>query len=45
VMFDYDAASDRIVYDGAAYRELARRYPRSDEAQDARKKLEIRGKR
>jgi hypothetical protein len=45
VMFDYDAASDRIVYDGAAYRELARRYPRSDEAQDARKRLEILGKR
>ena len=45
VMFDYDAPSDRIVYDGAAYRELARRYPRSDEAQDARKRLEILGKR
>jgi hypothetical protein len=45
VMFDYDAASDRIVYDGAAYRELARRYPRSDEAQVARKRLEILGKR
>ena len=45
VIFDYDTASDRIVYDGAAYRELARRYPRSDEAQDARKKLEILGKR
>jgi hypothetical protein len=45
VMFDYDAASDRIVYDGAAYRELARRYPRSDEAQVARKRLEMLGKR
>src|SRR5215813_9004960 len=45
VIFDYDSASDRIVYDGAAYRELARRYPRSDEAQDARKRLEILGKR
>src|SRR5262245_145043 len=45
VMFDYDAASDRIVYDGSAYRELARRYPRSVEAQDARKRLEILRKR
>ena len=45
VMFDYDAASDRIVYDGAAYRDLARRYPRSDEAQVARKRLEMLGKR
>ncbi len=39
VTFDYDAASDRIVYDGAAYRELLRRYPRSDEALAAREKL------
>ncbi len=39
VMFDYDAASDRIVYDGAAYRELARRYPKSLEAKDAGARL------
>ncbi|HKQ79060.1 MAG TPA: hypothetical protein VJ810_35525 [Blastocatellia bacterium] len=39
VMFDYDAASDRIVYDGAAYRELARRYPRSLEAKVAHERL------
>jgi hypothetical protein len=39
VTFDYDAASDRIIYDGAAYRELIRRYPRSAEAQTARERL------
>jgi len=39
VTFDYDAASDRIVYDGAAYRELLRRHPRSAEAGLAREKL------
>jgi hypothetical protein len=39
VTFDYDATSDRIVYDGAAYRELLRRYPRSAEAQTARERL------
>jgi hypothetical protein len=39
VTFDYDAASDRIAYDGAAYRELLRRYPHSAEAQTAREKL------
>jgi hypothetical protein len=39
VTFDYDAASDRIVYDGEAYRELLRLYPRSAEAQTAREKL------
>jgi hypothetical protein len=39
VSFDYDATSDRIVYDGAAYRELLWRYPRSSEAQAAQAKL------
>lgn len=39
VTFDYDAASDRIVYDGAAYRELLRRYPRSAAAQGAQARL------
>jgi hypothetical protein len=39
VTFDYDAASDRMVYDGAAYRELLRRYPRSAEAQTASERL------
>jgi len=39
VTFDYDAASDRIMYDGAAYRELLRRYPRSAEAQTAQVRL------
>ncbi len=40
VTFDYDATSDRIVYDGAVYRDLLRRYPRSAEAQIARQRLE-----
>lgn len=39
VTFDYDEARDRIVYDGAAYRELLRRYPRSAEAETARVRL------
>lgn len=39
VTFDYDAASDRIVYDGAAYRELTRRYPKSLEAKDVGARL------
>ncbi len=39
VTFDYDEARDRIVYDGAAYRELLRRYPRSAEAATARARL------
>jgi hypothetical protein len=39
VTFDYDAASDRIVYDGAAYRELLRHYPQSAEAQAVQVKL------
>lgn len=40
VTFDYDAAWDRIVYDGAAYQELLLRYPHSAEAQTAREQLE-----
>src|SRR6185295_19799682 len=39
VTFDYDEAKDRIVYDGAAYRELLRRYPRSPEAPQAQERL------
>ncbi|MBO0720668.1 MAG: hypothetical protein J2P41_07595 [Blastocatellia bacterium] len=32
VTFDYDEGEDRLIYDGKAYRELLRRYPRSEEA-------------
>ena len=39
VTFDYDEAKDVFVYDGAAYRELLRRYPRSAEAAPARERL------
>jgi len=39
VTFDYDEAADRIVYDGAAYHELLRRYPRSAEARAAQARL------
>ena len=35
VMFDFDENGDRIVYDGRAYRELLRRYPKSDDAKTA----------
>ncbi len=44
VMFDYDEAKDVFVYDGAAYRELLRRYPRSAEATSARERLAALGK-
>ena len=44
VTFDYDEAQDRIVYDGGAYRELLRRYPRSAEAAKARERLVALGK-
>jgi hypothetical protein len=40
ITFDYDAAGERIVYDGEAYRELLRRYPRRAEAGQARQRLE-----
>ncbi len=38
IMFNYD--NDRLVYDGAAYREILRQYPRSAEAAEARVLLE-----
>ncbi len=38
VTFDYDETENRIIYDGKAYRELLRRYPRSDEAGEARER-------
>jgi hypothetical protein len=42
ITFDYDETAGRIVYDGAAYRELLRRYPKSPEAAAAREKLRLR---
>jgi hypothetical protein len=39
VTFDYDQRAERIVYDGEAYRELLRRYPKSAEAQAMKAKL------
>jgi len=40
VVFDFDAAAQRYRYDGAAFREILRRHPRSPEAAEARKRLE-----
>jgi hypothetical protein len=39
ILFVFDRASKRLHYDGAAWRELARRYPNSPEAVEARKRL------
>lgn len=39
ITFDHAEAGDRIVYDGAAYRELQRRYSRSREAGEASLRL------
>ena len=39
VVFDFDPASKSYRYDGAAFREILRRYPRSPEAAEARKRL------
>lgn len=40
VEFIFDRAEKRFYYDGAAWREILRRYPRSNEAVEARKRLE-----
>ena len=41
VGFVFDKSTKRFHYDGAAWRELIRRYPRSSEAAEARKRLEM----
>jgi len=40
VKFIFDRAEHRFYYDGAAWRDIIRRYPRSKEAVEARKRLE-----
>ncbi|HST52365.1 MAG TPA: hypothetical protein VLJ61_10185 [Pyrinomonadaceae bacterium] len=40
VKFAFDPAHKQLHYDGAAWREILRRYPRSPEAADARARLE-----
>ena len=40
IAYIFDAASKQFHYDGAAWRELARRYPQSREAAEARKHLQ-----
>jgi len=40
IRFSFDAAAKRFHYDGAAWREILRRYPHSAEAVEARKRLD-----
>ena len=42
VVFDFDAATKQFRYDGAAWREILRRHPRSPEAAEARARLATR---
>lgn len=41
VTFVFDQTTRRLHYDGAAWRELLRRYPKSPQAAEARKRLEL----
>ncbi|HEX7176664.1 MAG TPA: hypothetical protein VF240_15470 [Pyrinomonadaceae bacterium] len=43
IIFTFDAAKKQFQYDGAAWRELVRRHPRSPEAERARARLGERG--
>jgi hypothetical protein len=40
ITFDYDETSERLIYDGNAYQEILKDYPRSPEAAEARTRLE-----
>ncbi len=44
VTFTFDRATKKFHYDGAAWREILRRYPDSPEANEARKRLTASGK-
>ena len=39
VVFLFDEGSSRLIYDGAAWHEIIRRFPRSPQAIDAKKRL------
>lgn len=41
VVFDFDPAAKSYRYDGAAWREILRRHPRSPEAAEARRRLDV----
>jgi hypothetical protein len=41
VSFTFDAPAKQFRYDGAAWREILRRHPRSPEAEEARKRLDV----
>jgi len=41
VMFVFDKSTKRFHYDGATWRELIRRYPRTPQAAEARKRLDL----
>lgn len=40
ITFDYDESRERLIYDGGAYREILKHYPRSQEVIEARRRLE-----
>lgn len=42
IVFRFDSVTRQFHYDGAAWREIVRRYPRSSEAAEARQRLEHR---
>ena len=41
VVFDFNESTGEFVYDGGAYRELVKRFPRGEEAALARQRLEF----
>lgn len=41
ITFVFDQSTKRLHYDGAAWRELIRRYPKTPQAAEARKRLEV----
>ncbi len=41
IRFEFDSAAMKFRYDGAVWREILRRHPRSEEADEAQKRIEV----
>lgn len=41
LVFDFDESTGEIIYDGKAYRDIVRRFPKSEEARLARQRLDL----
>ena len=41
IVFDFDEANLQLIYEGRAYREILRRFPKAEESRLARQRLDL----